>query len=161
MPKCSLESFLNRGQISSKSSKPVWSFFLRRATEVHLRSDNERPRDIEDSMTITLDTRKSNFENHSGSDFIFDSLWYYFITKCCSLITICNSYYKMRRFYYASFFCYKMRQFYYNLWQLLQNRTLITNWDNNSKMRWYSVQWVWKFTKSRWLLLIAPPLFYF
>ena len=53
----------SRSQISGKISKPFWSFCLERAKEVHLLSKDEEPRNIGYSMTMRLDTRKSNFEN--------------------------------------------------------------------------------------------------
>ena len=58
-----LQSFFSRDQISSENSKPFWSFCLGKVTEVHLPYKDGGARGIGHSMTMTLDTRKFNFEN--------------------------------------------------------------------------------------------------
>ena len=57
-----LRELFNRGQISSVSSKQFRGFRIERATEVHLPSKDEEPREIGHSMSMLLDTRKSNCE---------------------------------------------------------------------------------------------------
>ena len=61
VPKCTLERFFNRGQISCKNSKLLWSFRLGTATEVHLSFKDGGQKNIGHNMSIVLDTRKSNF----------------------------------------------------------------------------------------------------
>ena len=100
LPKCSLESFFNTGQISSKNSKTFWSFRLEKATEVDVfsRMNDQETLNIILPWYQTQTQGNPIFRVNSGFGFIFGSLWY-FITKYDR--------------------CYlKMRQlFYYEMWQ--------------------------------------------
>ena len=57
-----LEELFNTGKASSVNSMQFRSFHLGRVTKVKLPSKGEAPRDIGHSMSMLLDTRKSNFE---------------------------------------------------------------------------------------------------
>ena len=59
--KCFLKHILNRGHISIFKAIPEFS--SRESTKVHLLHKNEGPGETGDNMTMTLDKRKSNFEN--------------------------------------------------------------------------------------------------
>ena len=117
--KCYLEKNFNKRKISVENLKPFCSFRLVRVAEAQIPSKDEEITEIGHSITMTLNTRKSNFENQWWCWVYICSLWH-FITKCDSyFITKCN--FKK----YVSFFYYKMLQFYCNLLQLLQIPKLI------------------------------------
>ena len=117
--KCYLEKTFNKRKISIENFTPFCSFRLGRVIEAQIPSKNEGTTEIGHSIIMTLNARKSNFENQWWCWFHICSLWH-FITKCDSyFITKCN--FKK----YDSFFYYKMLQFYCNLLQLLQIQKLI------------------------------------
>ena len=148
MLKCSLESFFNRRQASSENSQAFWSFLQGIATEVHLRPKDKLPRDIGNSITITLDTRDSNFKNQQWFRFhicpimiLYYKIWQILLQNAATILlqNAKKLYCKTRQVFY-----YKMWQFYYNLRQLLQNvsillqnATAITNCGVYYKMRRY------------------------
>lgn len=118
-------------QISLENSKPLQSFYLWRAIEIHLSSKDEDQRDITDSIIMT----QGNLVFNSGLDLIFGSLGYFtikrekyyykvrstfsskmrqsslqnasgFFFKKKTVSEICDCYYKMHQF------CYKMRKLF-------------------------------------------------
>ena len=103
-----LSSFKNQAKIHSEDRKGT--FIQPPCIKKGLRNSNH-------SMSMVLDTKKSNFGNQQFLRFIFGSLWHV-ITKMRHLqhATICDKAY------------YKMQQLLQNAQILLQNATIITKY---------------------------------
>ena len=123
-------------QISGEISKPFWSMRSERVWQKYTPPSSPLSKDKGlknighsvsirnlifgvSSVTVSGFTRYDSLLQNA-TDVITKCVWF-FITKCDSFITKCNTYYKIPRF------CYKMRQ-------LLENATFITNCDSTNML---------------------------
>ena len=138
-----LRKFVNRTQNSSKKSKPFWKLRFGRESVVHRPFNDGRLKDIQYSISMALDTSFHIWFIMALHCKMWQ-LFYYkmrqtFITKRISFfITKCDSYYKMRRFYYE-------------VRSLLQIAAFVTNCESTKYV-------FWKFFKNSIKLLASPFL---
>ena len=110
LPKCFLGSFIIRTQNSTENSKSFWRLHFGIGSVLRPSSYGEGLRFIQHSMSMVIDTR-----------FHIWSIWHFIMALYATdIITKCDGY----------FIAKCDRIFYYKMQQLLQNETLIRNWDS-------------------------------